>query len=224
MRKPTKKSNVASSEITDETKQQLYASLFPVNLSKSQQRQVQIIEAAIECFASKGVDATTYDHISAKCGASRTLVIHYFPERDQMTLAVFKYIRAQMQQYSVNALNMATTPQAQLKLYVESVFDWSLAYPTHFKVWLLIYYYCGINPNFKTLHTELASMGHKRIQAMLKQIRSVTKSGSIEIDAKLIQFFITGAAVSINAENLRLSRKAVISQTVRRCLEIAENF
>lgn len=200
----------------------LYANLFPRTISKSEKRKIQILEAAITCYASLGIDNTTYEHIASKCKASRTLLIHYFPDRDTLSKLAIRYIRADMQNDAVKAIQKAATPEKQLSAYVQSTFDWVKHKPSYFTVWMLFFYYCGVHKDYKAMHTELAAMGHERIQVMIQAMHGNRSVKNLEQRAKSLQALITGALTCVHVENFPLDRKAFSEQVIKDCLRIAK--
>jgi AcrR family transcriptional regulator len=215
MKKKGNKHTVASSK--------LYASLLPKVLTRSERTRIQIIEAAIRCYASIGMDNTTYEKIAAVCKVSRPLVIYHFPDYEKLALSTFRYVRANMQEFAVNAIESKQTSAEQFIAYVESVFQWTVKYEQHFKVWLLFYYFCGINPQFNEIHTELVTIGHQRIAILINQLRKNNlPQEELMVRAKMIQVLITGAMVSCGVEKLPLSLKDFTHAVTEECLQIAK--
>jgi len=201
----------------------LLASLFPRPVSRAEKRRIQILEAAIACYATHGIEDTTYERIAAKCKASRTLIIHYFPDRDDLIRLVFQYIRADMQQAAVEAIQSAKTPEKILLAYVQSTFDWIAKKPDYNAAWMLSYYHCARKKDFKALYTEMTSMGHRRIQAMLSELKGNERvtTGELALRAKSLQSLLTGALVTLSTEDLPLDRATFIKRITQDCLKIA---
>lgn len=200
----------------------LYKSLLPKATSKAERTQIQIIEAAIHCYATIGMDNTTYEKIAARGKVTRPLVIHYFPDYESLALAAFRYIRANMQEFAVKAIQSRKSPEEQLFAYVESVFEWTVEYEKHFKVWLLFYYFCGISSRHNEIHTELVTIGHQRIAILITQLRK-NNLDQMELmkRAKIIQTLITGAMVSCGVEKLPMSLEDYTSAVAEECLLVA---
>src|SRR5262245_30016404 len=60
--------------------------LLPAAPTKAQRRQLQIVEAAIGCYASVGFEKATFEKIASVCKVSRPLIQHYFPDREKLLL------------------------------------------------------------------------------------------------------------------------------------------
>ena len=208
----------------DPSQDALFASIFPRVVSKAERRKIQILEATIECFATRGIDSTAYELIAKKCGASRTLIIHYFPNRQELEMLAIQYIRADMQKAAVEAIQKAKTPEKRLEAYVQSTFDWTKEKPSFMTVWLLFFYYCGVRPEFKAMHTKLTTMGHERIIALMEGLpeNKRAQKKDISLRAKTLQALITGGLVAVQAEYLSMPRSAFVAQTIHDCLRIAK--
>src|SRR5688500_1347512 len=124
----------------------LALSLFPAAPTKSQRTQLAIVEAAVELFATKGIGEAPYEKTAAEAGVSRTLVIRYFPKREDLLVLSVRYVRASFQRLAVQAMEGAGSPEKTLTAYVASTFRWIEEAPTHARFWSLFYYLCAINP------------------------------------------------------------------------------
>ncbi len=212
----------AASKKTKLSTPTLYKSLLSKESSKAERTKVQIIEAAIHCYATIGMDNTTYEKVATQSKVTRPLVIHYFPDYDSLALAAFRYIRANMQEFAVKAIQSHQTPVEQFSAYVESVFQWTEKYEKHFKVWLLFYYFCGIFPRYNENHTELVTIGHQRIAILISQLRKNNlDQAELMKRAKVIQMLITGAMVSCGVEKIPYSMKEFTEAVTEECLQIA---
>lgn len=199
----------------------IYSTLLEADLSKAQKRQFAIIEAAIKCYASVGVDRTTFDRIAQVGKMSRPIIQHYFKDKHEIFLRAVKYIRANFQQLAVDAILSKTNPKDQLEAYIRCTFDWIEDYSHHMKVWLLYFYYCGFDSELKELNTELVEMGTKRIAALIEtgNEAGIFRSKSPAEHARLIQVNITGALISASTENIA-NRKKFADLIVRNAHDI----
>jgi AcrR family transcriptional regulator len=201
--------------------QSVYENLFKTVVTKAQNQQLRIIEAAIQSFVTGGIQDTSYASIAKSCRISRPLIHHYFPDWSDLIRAAGVYVRSVMQDHAVKATQSAG-PKAvdQLEAYIESCFTWIEKYPVHFKFWLLYFYQCGIDAKVRSEHTELVQMGHQRITALLRlgNERGEWKVKDLVRAAKMIQTSITGNMMVAMTENsdysLRELNKFVFSQAL----------
>ena len=202
-----------------------FEEFFPKKPSKSDRRRLQIVEQAITELATSGLDATTHDSLALACGVSRALVRHYFPDRDDLILITMQYIRARFQKLCIDEILKHDRPREQLRAYIETVCTWKKFFPKDAKVWLLFYYYCGINAKYRKLNSELVKQGQERIAALLeKGVRAREfKAGKYQVRAKIIQNTITGYFISSISENHdEKFQNEMISDTLDECLSIAD--
>ena len=190
-------------------------------VSKSEKRRFQIIEKTITELATNGIDSITHDSLAKSCKVSRSLIQHYFPDRDELFLLAFRYVRAKFQKLCVDEMQKHDSAQKKLKAYIECACSWPKVAPDDCKVWLLFYYHCGIKREYKTLNSELVEQGHARILALLNDIIGNKKTNDpINITrAKLIQNLITSYFLSVMTENNSKEFNAeLLGATVQLCL------
>ncbi|WP_394146871.1 TetR/AcrR family transcriptional regulator [Shewanella atlantica] len=66
------------------------AVLSSLNLSRSEQKRVQILEAAIELFCGHGFPNTSMDEVAKKAGVSKQTVYSHFGCKDELFIASIK--------------------------------------------------------------------------------------------------------------------------------------
>lgn len=200
----------------------LYSVLFPLAPTKAQRRQIEIVDSAIRCYAKYGIERTTFELIANECGISRPLVMHYFPDKEAIFDLSFRYIRAHFQALAVEAIQKATSPEQQLRAYILCTFDWVEKSANHAKVWLLIYYYCAIHEEYKKTNTELVSMGHARITALLESGKKfkLFKFKNASYTAKMVQTVITGALLTRLTEKNSIPPETFRALTLQTCFSL----
>lgn len=187
----------------------IYEQLFADALPRQRQRQIQIMDAAIECYVKEGIENTSFELLSQRCQVTRPLIHHYFKDKRALFEKVVKYIRVKFQQLAVEALMKEKDPQGKLDAYVNSTFDALEQFPEHAHVWHLFYYYCGVDKNLRALNTDFVKMGHERITSILE---AGIKAGQFpkmdaRAKAKSIQVLITGALNTAATEDLHVPFK-----------------
>jgi TetR/AcrR family transcriptional regulator, transcriptional repressor of bet genes len=194
--------------------------LFGSTETKSQQRMVQIAEAAIRSYASVGVEQTSFERLSKRCGVTRPLIHHYFKTKRELFNFSVKYIRALFQKLAIEAIQKEKTPSKQLEAYVGATFDWIRDFPDHGHAWKLFYYYCGIDKKMRALNTELSVLGSNRIAAILE---AGVKAGSFKVTnpkakAKTLQVMILGALMTATTEDIQVA--SFQKQFMKDCKEL----
>ena len=131
-----------------------------------------------------------YESLAQSCGISRSLIQHYFPDRDELILTAMRFVRAKYQKLCVDAIATQSTAKGQLKAYLEAACSWPKVYPQDAKIWLLFYYNCSINKKYRKVNTELVAQGHERIIEMLEGAtkgKALPMKISLSMRAKIIQ-------------------------------------
>ncbi|MFC2027775.1 TetR/AcrR family transcriptional regulator [Chloroflexota bacterium] len=90
-----------------------------------EERQVQIIEAAIRCFQHKGYEKTTVDDIAAECGLSKGGIYWHYSSKKDILIAVFEYmLSGLLKGYEVLAMQEISPTRKLIniiRLYVETM-------------------------------------------------------------------------------------------------------
>src|SRR5262245_61657425 len=58
---------------------------------------LRVLEAALEVFAERGYEATTFKHIAAKAGLAVGLTCRYFPVKEMLALALYDRLAEQFE-------------------------------------------------------------------------------------------------------------------------------
>jgi AcrR family transcriptional regulator len=90
----------------------------------SEQRQREILEAALECFSSKGFGASTMADIRARAGASTGSIYHHFKSKDQLAAELYLEGVRSMQQQGLAALLRNESTERGIRALVEAYLDW----------------------------------------------------------------------------------------------------
>lgn len=190
-------------EALSDTPLEVLKSLPQLSFSKATQRQVQIIEAAIFCYANYGFDETTYEKIAKQAKLSRPLLFHYFEDRDEIFESSIKYVRALYHQQIIEALQSAGSGKARFENYLRAAFDMSRERPEHIKFWFIVYHSAATNPKYKKINSEMVAYGVDRIEHLIRGIEGNEKlSTSIAAQrARVVQALITGAIVQMHTES-----------------------
>lgn len=195
-------------------------SLFDFKLRKGDIKRIEIIQAAIECLATIGIDNTTYDAVAKKVGTTRAHIAYYFTDKDQIYMAAIKYILANFQQTILEHISEKNlTGKELLEEYVEAVFLWAKKYPEQLTVMILLYYLCRFREDMVELNHHIRKGGYERVYYILttkmgkklseKKATTVARalinliSGSM-IDATTTQSMSLDEAKDLTISTLRL--------------------
>jgi AcrR family transcriptional regulator len=91
---------------------------------RTEQRRQEILDAALECFSSKGFGASTMAEIRARAGASTGSIYHHFKSKEQLAAELYLEGVQSAQQRGVAALLQHATTERGIQALVESLLDW----------------------------------------------------------------------------------------------------
>src|SRR6185437_69197 len=92
--------------------------------SKSSTRQVTILQAALHCFITFGVEATTIDMIREQSGASVGSLYHHFGNKEGIAAALYKERLRQFSLELQTALKGVTTADSVIRCTIQANIDW----------------------------------------------------------------------------------------------------
>lgn len=191
------------------------------NLSKPIRTHLEIVQAAIHCFAQEGIEGATFEKIALKAGVSRPLIFKYFAEKEDLFATCVKYICSDAQIRFTQYLQNIHSPKKWLEEYLNFYFVWAEDYPDQSRMWLLFYHSCASSKKYANLNSEFVGHGTTRISAVLKELNPRKNLKELRLKAKLIQGLLAGAFVQLLSENKLPAnyQKKVIEQ----CLSIAQS-
>ncbi len=77
-------------------------------------RQMQIIQAAMQCFQRKGYENTTIDDIAAEYGLSKGSIYWYYPSKKDILMAVFHHMVSQLFTEYASLVSSPISPRQKL--------------------------------------------------------------------------------------------------------------
>ncbi len=196
----------------------------PRRMTNIDDRRQQIISHTLSLYKSRGMDAVSYVDIAEACGVTRRLIQHYFPQPADLRMDAVKQIRDHFQDFCLTAIQKHGGARDQLIAYVGATCDWVDRYTDEARVWLLYFYYCGVDPAYRTHHSQLLSRANLRIQNMLKAGQAegaFENAKDLEVRAKLIQNTIAGIMLMKVTEDGKPSDSGLRRRTTELCLTLA---
>lgn len=88
---------------------------------KSEERKVQILDAAADVFEEKGIQKTRMDDIVAKSGLSKGTLYWYFKSKDEIILGIFDNLISKETRELQSLISKDETASARLSTYTERV-------------------------------------------------------------------------------------------------------
>lgn len=77
-------------------------------------RQMQIIQAAVQCFQRKGYENTTIDDIAAEYGLSKGSIYWYYSSKKDILMAVFQHMVSQLFAEYGSLVSSSVSPRLKL--------------------------------------------------------------------------------------------------------------
>jgi len=148
-------------------------------------RRAMLIEAAIECLASDGIQGFTIDRICRQAGVSRGLINHYFDSKDDLLVAVYRgslyeAISTRIAQISNPELAADSTPDARLAAIMEATFTAEFFSRAKLRVWLALWGEIATNTTLRAAHRELYGTYRRTIAG---EIGLIAEARGIALDA-----------------------------------------
>ena len=179
----------------DELTQALYARLLNFKPSKGDLRKIAILENAIDCLATLGVEAMSFEAIGKPSAMTKAHVAYYFRDRKEITKAAIRFVVATVQNFTIESVKNAPDEGARLEAFVDGTFRWLETYPKHAPVILLLYYYASFDPFFREMHAEIREFGARRLEAIVEPMLPKKSRRQAHVLAKLVQTILTGTII-----------------------------
>lgn len=184
----------------------LFLEMFPeLTKTKTQNRALTILEAAIRLYREEGIENTTYERIAKVAKISRPLIFQYFSDYDDLFYKAMKFIRVQFQFFAVEAIKKApNNPKDRFIAYVESTSDWCEQFPNYASGLLLYLQKSSCVDRDRDFNTQFSEAGAERIATLIEE---GVAAGQFQVEdarttAKQVQIMIAGCVVTQLTENV----------------------
>lgn len=194
----------------------LYAQFLDFKPRKRDVRRAIIVEAAIDCIATLGVENTSFEAIGKKAGMLKAHVAYYFPNRDDLIEEVIKFSVSSVQAMSVEGMKAETDPEQKLAAFITATFRWRDQFPKQSSVILLLYYYASFRRPYQKIHDRIRSLGAERIRAALSLQAAFrgAPQAFLHDTSKLIQSILTGNLIDFITTTPQLQLEEVRDKTL----------
>jgi TetR/AcrR family transcriptional repressor of bet genes len=152
------------------------------------ERERQLIEAALECIAARGLSDTTVQAVAAQAGMAVGSISQYFDSKSRLLTAVLTHLSQEFEQQWREALATADAdPARRLAAFVACYFAPALCQRKKIAVWFAFYGEVKAQPQYR----EVCS-GYDRVhdEALEALCGALIKAGGYALDprtaAKLI--------------------------------------
>ena len=184
--------------------------ISPRKLSKGERTRLHLVQSSIQCFATHGFEASTFDKIASHSKLSRPLVTHYYPRKELLIEACFKMIAANAQNYIESHTAITSKVTSILSSYIDVNFEWAKEFPEHFKVFLMFVSQCSFDKASREFNTQAKEVARIRI---LQWLELGIKNNEFTVDnpgqvAKIIHNALYSEIISYYTENTNQELKS----------------
>lgn len=204
----------------------LYLSLFPVKRKKSEERKLRIVEAVVECIATRGLEHTTFEVIGKMVKMERTHVSYYFSSRDELIKGAVRYVVAVGQEITIGHVKKAENWKDRFTAVIEAPFEWLKLYPNHAPVMGIFSYLATYNEEFRKLQNAVRTGGEERLLASLQPLVENGKLSKVHATelCRAIHGMLTGNITFYFSSDYPLTFEALKAKTVKAGFRLLDTY
>lgn len=141
----------------------------------SETRRQQILSAALECFTTQGVEATTIEDIRARCGASVGSIYHHFGSKEDLAVALYIEGLRSYQEGFIRELTRHDGAASGVRAVVVYHLDWVSANPN----WARYLLYHREAEVITSAESALEDVNGRFVSVMMDWLEPHLEAGSI---------------------------------------------
>jgi len=142
---------------------------------KSEQRQEEIIEAALACFSEFGFARTTMEDIRRRSGASNGSIYHHFTSKEALAAAVYLDGLAEYQKGLLAELERHKRAQAG----IHSIVSYHLRWVTDHRHWARYLWEMRHTESVAGVETAIAEQNRQFVKRVLRWIQPRVEVGEL---------------------------------------------
>tara|TARA_B110001454_G_C12723312_1_gene436588 strand:- start:6870 stop:7484 length:615 start_codon:yes stop_codon:yes gene_type:complete len=201
------------------SKHALYLASIGHSLSKSDLRRLSMIESAIKGIADEGLEGANFERVARQLKVRRSHVTYYFKDRDELVLAVIKYVITLAQDMTNKKIEAAPDMTAKILAINEVTFEWANNFKDHARTLIVFFSHCASNPSFKKFNTALRKEGTQRILNIFKDYGYAGLEDELLVKAQTIQSIIMGFVLEHMASSAISNCKTLSAAQIRLTLK-----
>ena len=196
----------------------LFFRQFPVEPRKGDLQKQRIVDAVIDRIATEGIERTSFDSVGKLLGMRPSHVAYYFESKEEMIEFAIRHIAVTGQTITAERVDEAGDPRKRIMAVVDGAFDWCARFPKQAAAMLLFYYYASFDSHYRKMHTEMRSVGAKRLEGLLDGLRPNLRNKKAL--ASTIQALITGNALEYLTTGLPDGIEAYRKRTIEAVMSL----
>ena len=141
----------------------------------SRTRRRQILEAALDCFTTRGVEATSISDIRARCGASVGSIYHHFRSKEELAAALYMEGLRSYQEGFLRELRRHKDAESG----VRAVVDYHLRWVSEKTDWARYLLYLREDSSITAAEDAIGSINQSFVAAMMSWLTPHVQAGDI---------------------------------------------
>jgi AcrR family transcriptional regulator len=141
----------------------------------SRTRRSQILEAALDCFTTRGVEATSISDIRAHCGASVGSIYHHFGSKEDLAAALYMEGLRSYQEGFLRELRRHKDAESGVRAGVGYHLRWVSEKPN----WARYLLYLREDSSITAAEDEIGSMNQSFVAEMMSWLTPHVQEGDI---------------------------------------------
>jgi AcrR family transcriptional regulator len=146
-------------------------------------RKRKLIEATAQCLAELGHAGTSVRAVAAKANVSPGLVAHHFKGIDDLIVATYDHVGAQVAETLAQAIeNAAGGPESKLRAFIEASFKPPVLDRDLLAIWLSFWSLVRRDPAVRKVHRKVYADYRSRLETL---VAGIARAHGLRIDAHL---------------------------------------
>lgn len=135
-----------------------------------EERRISILQAALECFATKGYYASTVDNIVKFANLSKGSIYNYFNSKEDIFIGILRHEQTKGNKKLKEALSKIESPLEKLKYWINADIPYSLSKKKLMRVHVEFWLYSTDSPEVQHILTE-------RFDAIFYMVKEIIEEG-----------------------------------------------
>jgi AcrR family transcriptional regulator len=146
-------------------------------------RKHKLIEATAQCLAELGHAGTSVRAVAARANVSPGLVAHHFKGIDDLIVATYDHVGAQVAETLTRAIESAADgPDSKLRAFIETSFTPPVLDRDLLAIWLSFWSLVRRDPGVRKVHRKVYADYRRRLEGL---ITDIARDHRFKIDAHL---------------------------------------
>ena len=150
----------------------------------SAERRDAILDAALECFVTRGFHGTAVPLVAKGAGIAAGTIYHYFPSKEAMVNALYRKWKGEIARRVLTAFPQGAPVREQFQVMWREMVDFALAHPSAFAFLELHHHRSYLDAESLAMENSLKDFG--AMMVMRAQEEGVVKAGPTALLMELV--------------------------------------